>query len=74
VSAFFSFGGWWEAGKIAGEVRNPQRTLPLAFLGGVSLVTLIYLLISGAFLAVVPIADVTSNTAFVAQFGAVLFG
>lgn len=74
VSAFFSFGGWWEAAKIAGEVRNPRRTLPLAFLGGVGLVACVYLLISGAFLAVVPIADVTSNTAFVAQFGAALFG
>lgn len=74
VSAFFSFGGWWEASKIAGEVRNPRRTLPLAFLGGVSLVAIIYMLISGTFLAVVPMAEVTSNTAFVAQFGAVLFG
>jgi len=74
VSAFFSFGGWWEASKIAGEVRNPRRTLPLAFLGGVALVTLIYLLISAAFLAVLPIESLTSNTAFVAQFGEALFG
>ena len=74
VSAFFSFGGWWEASKVAGEVRNPRRTLPLAFLGGVSAVALVYMGMSGAFLAVVPISDVTSNTAFVAQFGAVLFG
>jgi APA family basic amino acid/polyamine antiporter len=74
VSAFFSFGGWWEASKIAGEVHNPKRTLPLAFLGGVALVTLIYLLISAAFLAVLPIDRLTSNTAFVAQFGEVLFG
>jgi APA family basic amino acid/polyamine antiporter len=74
VSAFFSFGGWWEASKIAGEVRNPRRTLPLAFLGGVALVTLIYLLISAAFLAVLPIDGLTSNTAFVAQFGEALFG
>ena len=74
VSAFFSFGGWWEASKIAGEVRNPRRTLPLAFLGGVTLVTLIYLLISAAFLAVLPIERLTSNTAFVAQFGEALFG
>ena len=22
ISAFFSFGGWWEAGKVAGEVRE----------------------------------------------------
>jgi APA family basic amino acid/polyamine antiporter len=74
VAAFFSFGGWWEASKIAGEVRNPRRTLPLAFLCGVTLVTLIYLLISAAFLAVLPIDRLTSNTAFVAQFGEVLFG
>ena len=74
MSAFFSFGGWWEASKIAGEVRNPTRTLPLAFLGGVTLVTIIYLLISAAFLAVIPLEQVTSNTAFVAQFGGVLFG
>lgn len=74
ISAFFSFGGWWEASKIAGEVRNPRKTLPIAFLGGVTIVTLVYLLISGAFLAVLPIEQLTSNTAFVAQFGAVLFG
>ena len=74
VSAFFSFGGWWEASKIAGEVRNPKRTLPLAFIGGVAVVTAVYLLISAAFLSVLPIERLTSNTAFVAQFGEVLFG
>ena len=74
VSAFFSFGGWWEASKIAGEVRNPKRTLPLAFIGGVSIVAAAYLLISAAFLSVVPLEKVTTNTAFVAQFGAALFG
>jgi basic amino acid/polyamine antiporter, APA family len=74
VSAFFSFGGWWEAGKIAGEVRNPQRNLPLAFTGGALLVTAVYLLLSFAFLAVVPLQRIASNTAFVAQFGHALFG
>jgi basic amino acid/polyamine antiporter, APA family len=74
ISAFFSFGGWWEASKIAGEIRNPRRTLPLAFIGGVSVVTVIYLLISATFLAVLPIDRISSNTAFVAQFGRVLFG
>jgi APA family basic amino acid/polyamine antiporter len=74
VSAFFSLGGWWEAGKIAGEMRNPRRDLPIAFLGGVTFVGLIYLLVSEIFLAVVPLDRVSSNTAFVAQFGAELFG
>ena len=74
VSAFFSFGGWWEAAKIAGEVRNPKRTMPLAFVGGVLLVTAVYLLVSFSFLAVVPLERIVSNTAFVAQFGEALFG
>jgi len=74
VAAFFSFGGWWEAGKIAGEVRNPKRTLPLAFVAGVALVIAIYLLITFTFIAVIPLGQLTSSTAFVAQFGAALFG
>jgi APA family basic amino acid/polyamine antiporter len=74
VSAFFCFGGWWEAGKIARQVRNPARTLPIAFTGGVLVVTALYLLLSLAFVAVVPMASITSDTAFVAQFGNALFG
>ena len=74
VNAFFSFGGWWEAGKLAGEVREPKRTLPLAFTLGVLLVTAVYLLVSFAFLSVVPLEHIVSNTAFVSQFGQALFG
>src|SRR5207344_2281010 len=25
VSGFFSFGGWWEASKLTGEVEDPAR-------------------------------------------------
>ncbi len=74
ISAFFCFGGWWEAGKIAGQVREPERTLPIAFSGGVLVVTALYLLLSFAFVAVVPMDQIDSNTAFVAQFGQALFG
>ena len=74
ISAFFCFGGWWEAGKIAGEVRNPQRTLPIAFTGGVLIVTAVYLLVSFSFVAVVPMDQIQTNTAFVAQYGQALFG
>lgn len=74
MAAFFSFGGWWDASKLAGEVRDPRRTLPRAFILGVSLVTLVYILVSGAFLYVVPLEKVTSDQAFVSQFGNGLFG
>ncbi|HEY6970425.1 MAG TPA: amino acid permease, partial [Candidatus Angelobacter sp.] len=74
MAAFFSFGGWWDASKLAGEVRDPRRNLPRAFILGVCLVTLVYMLVSGAFLYVVPLEKVTSDQAFVGQFGKALFG
>ncbi|HEU5401235.1 MAG TPA: amino acid permease [Terriglobales bacterium] len=74
VSAFFSYGGWWEVTKLAGEVRDPQRNLPRALIFGVVAVTVVYIGLSAAFLYVVPLNEVTSNEAFVAQFGEALFG
>lgn len=74
VGAFFSFGGWWDVSKIGGELRDPGRTLPRAMLAGVLLVTAAYVVVSGIFLYLVPLAKVTSDETFVAQAGAVLFG
>jgi APA family basic amino acid/polyamine antiporter len=74
VSAFFSFGGWWEASKLAGEVRDPQRTLPRALALGVATVTLLYVAVSAVFLYLVPREAATSGETFAAQAGAALFG
>ena len=32
VSGFFSFGGWWEASKLAGEVEDAPRNVPRALI------------------------------------------
>ena len=74
VAAFFSFGGWWDVSKIAGEVRDPKRTLPRALALGVLLVTTVYILMSAVFIYVVPLSQVTSDETFVAQAGARVFG
>jgi APA family basic amino acid/polyamine antiporter len=74
VAAFFSFGGWWDVSKIAGEVREPARTLPRALTFGVLAVTCVYLLTSAIFLYLVPLERVTSGETFAAQAGEVLFG
>jgi basic amino acid/polyamine antiporter, APA family len=74
VAGFFSFGGWWDVSKIAGEIRDPQRTLPRALILGVIVVTVLYISISAVFLYLVPLQSVTSDETFVAQAGAVLFG
>ena len=74
VGAFFAFAGWWDLGKLAGEVRNPSRTLPLALIYGVIIIMLVYILTSFAFVYLVPLDQVTSGETFAAQAGEVLFG
>jgi APA family basic amino acid/polyamine antiporter len=74
VGAFFSFGGWWDVSKVAGEVREPAKTLPRALTLGVLIVTLIYILTSAAFIYLVPIEQISSGETFAAQAGEALFG
>jgi basic amino acid/polyamine antiporter, APA family len=74
VLAFFSFGGWWEAAKLAGEVRDPQRALPRALFLGVGAVTLLYASVSAVFLYLVPIDEGGSPETFAVQAGVALFG
>lgn len=74
IAAFFSFGGWWDLGKLTGETRDPGRTVPRALVAGVSIITLVYITISAVFLYLVSIANVTSDKNFAAQAGEALFG
>src|SRR5262249_17223562 len=74
MGAFFSFAGWWDLGKLAGEVKNPGRTLPRALAYGVAIVTLVYVLTSFAFVYLVPLDRVTSVETIASQAGEVLFG
>jgi len=74
VAAFFTFGGWWDVSKIAGEIRDPERTLPRALTLGVLVVTVVYILMSALFVYVVPLDRVGSDETFVAQAGERVFG
>ncbi len=74
IGAFFSFGGWWDVGKMAGEVRDPRRTLPRALVLGVAVVTAVYVVVSLAFLYLVPLEKIETGETFAAQAGEALFG
>src|SRR5687767_13453537 len=71
IGAFFSFAGWWDLGKLAGEVRDPERVLPRALSYGVIGVTIVYILTSLVFIYLVPMNRVTSGETFAAQAGEV---
>ncbi len=56
----FAYSGWNSAAYVAGEIRAPQRNLPRALVGGVLLVTAIYLAWNLAYFRMVPFARIGS--------------
>ena len=74
VGAFFAFAGWWDLNKVAGEIRDPTKTLPRALFLAVGVVALTYISTSAVFMYLVPVSQVTSDETFAAQAGEVLLG
>jgi APA family basic amino acid/polyamine antiporter len=50
VPVLFSIGGWQHALWVAGEVRDPNKNVPRAIVGGVVVVIAVYLLANWAYL------------------------
>jgi len=50
----FSYNGFQSPVNLAGEARNPGRSVPLAIFGSIVLSTVVYLLLQVAFLGAVP--------------------
>jgi len=50
IMILFTFGGWNEMAYVAAEMKNPQRNTLRTILVGTCAVTVLYLLINGAFL------------------------
>ena len=63
--AFWAYDGWVKTTYFAGEVREPQRTVPRATVLGMFIVTAIYLLMNVAYCWVLPI-DVMAQSKLVA--------
>jgi APA family basic amino acid/polyamine antiporter len=77
IGAFIALAGWWDASKLAGEVREPERNMPRALWLGLSIVTALYVAVSVSFLYLVGPGQLTSgqgNEAFAALAGRALFG
>lgn len=67
MPALFSYGGWQNLNFVAGEVRNPSRTLPLAIISGVSLVVAVYVLSNVVYVRALPLAGIAGSTRLAAD-------
>jgi basic amino acid/polyamine antiporter, APA family len=66
VTVLWAYTGWHDVSLIAGEVRDPGRTLPRALAVGMAIVILVYVAINLAFLYVLPF-DVLQRSPLVAS-------
>ncbi len=73
-SVIWSYYGSVDAGKIAEEVVEPERTLPRIFLLGIGVVGALYLLLNAAFLHVLPFDQVASSNLVAADVATAIFG
>lgn len=67
AAVLFSYGGFHQGTWVAGEVRDPQRTVPRAIIGGVVLVVAAYLAANAAYFALLPFDAVTRSTTLAAD-------
>jgi APA family basic amino acid/polyamine antiporter len=58
VSALWAYDGWNNLSMVAGEVKNPQRNVPIALIAGSLLVLTTYVLVNLAYFYVLPAAEV----------------
>ena len=52
VAALWAYDGWNNVSMVSSEVRNPQKNLPLALIGGTLAVAVIYMLANAAYFRV----------------------
>lgn len=55
LSAFWAYEGWATVGFIGGEMKNPQKNLPIALLVGTLVVMAMYLAMNFVYLYILPI-------------------
>jgi APA family basic amino acid/polyamine antiporter len=74
AAGLFAFGGWHMVTYVAGETVNPQRTIPLALFFGTAIVTVCYIALNAAYLAVLPLEKVASSSRIAADAADAVMG
>jgi len=67
VGVWFSVGGWQHASYLAGEARNPRRTVPRAMILGAFVVGAVYWLSNLAYLLLLPVDKIAASSCVAAD-------
>ncbi len=61
VAALWAYDGWNDLNMVAGEIRNPQRNIPLSLIWGVATVGLLYVLVNAAVQYAMPASAIAAS-------------
>ena len=70
----FTFVGWDRVGYLAGEMRDPERNIPRALLGGAAIVAFLYLSVNFFYHAAMPISVLSASRVPAADLSRLLWG
>ena len=58
VAALWAYDGWNNLNMVAGEIRRPERSIPIALIAGVGTCAVVYMLVNAAVQFVMPAAAI----------------
>ncbi|HEY2809694.1 MAG TPA: amino acid permease [Steroidobacteraceae bacterium] len=61
IPVLWTYDGWADPATMAGEIADPQRTLPRALIAGALCVTLVYLVVNVGFLFALPAGQMAGS-------------
>jgi APA family basic amino acid/polyamine antiporter len=61
VAALWAYDGWNDLNMVSGEIRNPERSIPIALIAGVAIVAVLYMGVNGAVQYVMPAGAVAAS-------------
>ncbi len=74
IFVLYAYSGWNAAAYLAGEIHEPQRSLPAALLVGTTVVTVLYLAMNAMYLYALPINAMSGVLAIAEEASVTLFG
>lgn len=74
VAIGWAFGGWDNVTYVAGEIKDPQRNLPLAFACGTVALTALYLIVNYVYLYAIPLNELRGTVRVAQTATAEMFG
>ena len=74
IAVLWTYESWYYVTYAAGEIKDPQRTVPRALVIGVLVLIAIYLIVNIAYLRVLTIDEMRGVTRIAEKTASVLFG